>query len=564
MRLDKAIEISPLLASHDITSQRRPTALALPIWVLFGGALLLVLAVGLRWRAAAGDLWLDELVTLDHLRHLDSPLAIIWGRYFDNSHPLNSLYLYLLPDAQSPQVLRGLSILAGAVTVLFVAMLGRRRGVAGFFIYGTIFALSFPFVHFSSEARGYGSLMAFWCMAIYLVEPSAKVKPSRVHWLLPLVSVLGLLSHLFFLAALAVLALWHLERRLAEGEGVMAAYDRVMADFRSSCWAVALLLTSMLWAWRRFGMEFGGLPSGDIGNLPWVLEFFGASMARVFGLGDALPHWLLAVLVPCGLISLFLLHRSLAPERAQAWRAFYVLHLLIVPLLFLKFGHLRYQIFFAAALLFLLADVLTTFWQQARPGHWVAIALMVLFSVGQLWQFQRFLQDERGMTVSLLRHMAAETQGPEVTVGGFHAMAEKRLISGAERWLPPSKNFRFVGFEENPEWILVRRGGRALRLCDELELRAGPANPQLLGPNNAVTPPDGVCPWHIEMPFPDGKSRHYRLIGQSTFWGLAGMHTAVFRLVPPGKGEGEMADWPKSRCLVTGSETRQAACFTSG
>ena len=86
----------------------------------FLAAALLLLGGYLRWQAAAGDLWLDELVTLELLQRLNSPFAIVWGGYFDNNHQLNSLFLYFLPEVEAPRLLRGLSLFCGVVSLLVV------------------------------------------------------------------------------------------------------------------------------------------------------------------------------------------------------------------------------------------------------------------------------------------------------------------------------------------------------------------------------------------------------------------------------------------------------------
>ena len=112
-------------------------------------------------------------------------------------------------------------------------------------------------------------------------------------------------------------------------------------------------------------------------------------------------------------------------------------------------------------------------------------------------------------------------------------MAEKRILAGAARWLPPGKSISYVGFEEDPEWIIIKRKIGPPELCPHLELRPGNRHAALLGADNAVTVPDSPCPWYLEMPFPDGKARHYRLDRLVPYWGLSGMHMALYRRVSP-------------------------------
>ena len=282
------------------------------------------------------------------------------------------------------------------MSLLFAGLIGLRRGRGGFLIYLTVFALSFPLIHYASEARGYASLLAFWLIAVYLVEPREGFDLSQLRWSLPLVALLGVLSHLFFVIALTVLAFWHWERKMAAGEGFWQASAAVTGGLRVTFWAVGLLVCSMILSWNFHGMEFGALPEGDTLDPARTLALFGNVMAYVMGVPLALSKVGTVFLLLGLLLGLYVLHRRLAPERARQWQLFYLLNLFVVPLFFLKFEQLRYHIFFSATLLLIFADCLTSLCQRGRWGPLFCAALLLAFAGGQYQKLERFWEHGRG------------------------------------------------------------------------------------------------------------------------------------------------------------------------
>ena len=140
---------------------------------------LLAAAAALRLVAADGDLWLDEIWSLDNLAlamtrpTLADRLPLL---FHDNTHPVNTLYLALVGPGAGALAYRALSVFAGVAAVATAAAIGWRRTPLEGLISAALVAISYPMVHYSSEARGYGvmlfaALAAVWLMEAYLERP---------------------------------------------------------------------------------------------------------------------------------------------------------------------------------------------------------------------------------------------------------------------------------------------------------------------------------------------------------------------------------------------------------
>ena len=95
-------------------------------FVLGAAGILLVSAV-LRFLGAQGDLWLDEIWTLNITSEMDHAYLIFWGPYLDNNHFLNTFYVYLVGTESSAAVLRGLAVVSGIASVAVGGLIGLRR-----------------------------------------------------------------------------------------------------------------------------------------------------------------------------------------------------------------------------------------------------------------------------------------------------------------------------------------------------------------------------------------------------------------------------------------------------
>jgi hypothetical protein len=143
---------------------------------------ILGLAAGLRLWGLDGQLWYDEILTLE--THLVLPWAEMMSAYAMNHHHFYSFAakaaMALLGD--SPWVLRLPAFVFGLGSIALVWLLARRvAGAATAHVTALLMALSFHHVWFSQNARGYTELL-FWSMAGALLFLAGVRRPRPAVW----------------------------------------------------------------------------------------------------------------------------------------------------------------------------------------------------------------------------------------------------------------------------------------------------------------------------------------------------------------------------------------------
>src|SRR4029077_19307910 len=139
-------------------------------WQLFYLAsciVVFVVATLLRVRGAMNDLWLDEIWSLDLVREIRSPIEVFTKIHHDNNHYLNSLFMYFTGQRGNWPGYRIPAVVAGCGTVILAWLIGLRRNKSAALFSMLIVAFSYVLVLYSSEARGYGSLI-FFCFLCFL------------------------------------------------------------------------------------------------------------------------------------------------------------------------------------------------------------------------------------------------------------------------------------------------------------------------------------------------------------------------------------------------------------
>ena len=132
---------------------RNPTG-----WYAAIGLVILAGAM-LRFWAAQGDLWLDEIWSYALSLQVKSAVGIFTQIHHDNNHHLMTLWMYLLGYQQQLIAFRVPSLLAGLATMVLSAVFARRWGLLSMFLAAVLTAGSYVLVIYSSEARGYLSLI---------------------------------------------------------------------------------------------------------------------------------------------------------------------------------------------------------------------------------------------------------------------------------------------------------------------------------------------------------------------------------------------------------------------
>ncbi len=357
-------------------------------------------ALALRLAAARGDLWLDEIWSLQLISDLPGPLDIVLGLPNDNNHILNSLWLWAVGAQAPPLLLRLQSILCGTAAVPVAALLARRTmGARAGLIAATTIAFGYIFVVYSSEARGYAGLIlcALLCLLFadqWLDEPTQEPALQRF----ALVGAIGMFCHLTMLLPLALMcaaATWHLLRTDKRPWSAIARL--ASAATLAVLPALACLAIS---AWRSMSLIRGHQNDFFL----WQLTTGLGDLAR-FTLG--LPQdWSLTLCASLmGLIALAAIWGADARKRALLCAVFIGFPLAAIVAHIPNVGFARFHLFMGLVLALALAGLLSALSQRRL---WLACALGGLMLAGQAMLLTTLLGDGRGQPSAAVAMMEAD------------------------------------------------------------------------------------------------------------------------------------------------------------
>lgn len=457
----------------------------LAAWSALAGIVLLGLV--LRVVGASGDPWLDEIWSLDLVSGLTTPVAVLWRINHDNNHFLNSAWLVVTGPDASPLVHRALSIAFGVATPVAAMLVTADRGRTTQVAAGLLFAVSYPLVHYGSEARGYSGLVLFTLLSILFVQRS--LDGRRGDWLLAAAILLGFLSHLTMLGSVIVLVawtLWSLFRRST----LLAAVGGTIAAFLPAAVLVAQLAMGMALAASVYGFAVGG-------STPYTLHSFltgyGGLIRHLFGVPGAVPD--AALIAAAGIL-----------VSASAWfwpdrrASLYVIGVVGLPLLMMqmRLPNLEFPRYFLTSGVLLLlwaADVVGRSAGQAGAPRIAAATAMTAILAGNALSLLNFYQMGRGSPAAVVDAM---TRAGPAAYAADHAFRTGMTVDFFARRL--GHEARLVTAEdwcaERPAWLVV-------------ETRKRPAEPREAAP---------------------GCDLAYDLVQVAPVWGLSGIPWALYRL----------------------------------
>jgi hypothetical protein len=408
-------------------------------------------ALALRLAAAQGELWLDEIWSLESAVSLRSPLDIFTRLRHDNNHMLNTAWLWLAGAGCPWIVYRLPAVIAGTVAVVLggqiVSTAGRVAAATAMLLIGTSYVL----VHYSSEARGYGPLMLFVLAAVACLLRFA-ARPSR-DW----AAAFGACCSLGFLAHPLFIHFWIASLYWTLVCVVMAApvEQRAHAVRRAAvCHAVPLMVAVWLWKTHWSVMELGGGPKYSLpGKLVEAASV--AAGGPTSGIGAAIAAAILCLAVGWGTFH-FRQHRLGTLIAIAA--ALPILQVVAAPPPFL---FVRY--FLVAMLLSYLAIAVALGWLYRR-GSWGRVSYVVLiaaFLAANTWQIVLLVQRGRGPCRAALAAMASVTESQELTISSDHNFGFRKLIEFYGPVATPSRHWRYINGQEwpseGPQWLVLHR-----------------------------------------------------------------------------------------------------------
>lgn len=417
--------------------------------------LLVLVAAILRLPGLLDDFWLDEIWSLSIALKLRNPVDVLLSpeARWDNNHPLNTLFMWLVGDRPQWWIYRIPSYITGTASVAMAAIIMRRRGSGEAVLAALLVGLSYPLIFFSSEARGYAMVVFFALLAFdaadrYLAKPrwtSAAV--------FAVACVLGLLSHLSFVHILAGIVAWttyRLTRALRPG---VAALQLLRLHLVPLLGLVGIYMTFVRHLtiggapptplWKALAESVSGLVA--IAGPVWMELLIAAAVLALFGWmaidlrrrGSDLWVLLLVAIFLSPSVAILRQALLLPPDKIQPIAPRYFLVLL--PFLFMA-----------------ASDVLA----RVMRHRGVAV-LFGAFLACSLWQTAWFIRVGRGQYSDAVRYMTANAlpdAGSVVPVLADNAYRTRMPLEYYSRVLPLERRLHVYGSTEDGSPPVFDRG----------------------------------------------------------------------------------------------------------
>lgn len=376
--------------------------------IIFAVLALTLAGLLLRLAAARGDLWLDEIWSLQNLEKLHGVGGIFLGISEDNNHYLNSLWLWLVGPNAPPLLIRLEAVICGTLTIPVAAVLCGRAGAAAGLAGAALTAGAALFVHYGSEARGYAGLILMIFIAAEALErfletfATGKTGMSRLAF--GGAVALGALFHLTMLPAAVALVIATLLRLYLRGtpflRSLSAAIDLAIPAILG---AVPALVCLILGAMNVHKFQLGLQVPFSIERLVQGLATLDAA---TLGLPYDWPSWTLVFVTAVLVLTACVVIRK---DQRVLPLAVLLLPPIIGALVHMPNVHIaRFYLVSALGFVLLVAAVFALLWQKRRFG--LAILLVLELAIGNGFNLAPLLTRGRGDYQSVIKRMEAEGQ----------------------------------------------------------------------------------------------------------------------------------------------------------
>jgi hypothetical protein len=440
---------------------------ALYIWLVCFAA---VLGLILRLVAAAGDLWLDEIWTLNLLKRAKTIGDIFFRIPYDNNHFLNSAWLWLAgPDAPAV-VMRLAAVVFGTLSIPAAAAIGRRYCEASGVIAAFLIAVGYFFVHYGSEARGYAGMILAILLAYNALEGALEDEnKARRYAVFALAICFGTFSHLTMAEATGVLCLTGAARLLSRGERLRSNLRSLAAIFIVAGLATAPAIACLL---------VGALSSNfHVGVMePFSYQALAQGLADMARSSLGFPQGVNDVAVLTATAALALAFLALVPAHRRWFPALAVfgLPLLHAALRLPSQFYARFHLTAAVALILLTSDALAALWRRKGVCRMAAGLALALIAMGQAAQLANFFRFGRGAYVGAVKTMSE--RGPFVYSVDFLKEETKAVVGYEARRLGAKATAveEADWCESAPDWLIVVNLPKSLAALPERKT-AGPS-----------------------------------------------------------------------------------------
>ena len=459
----------------------------------------LIIGAGLRIWSTGGDLWIDEVWSLDQLataRASDNPQDWIALFFHANTHAINTLYMALVDTLTGPNpppfAYRLLSLITGIATVGVASWWGWQRSPAIGVITALLFSLSYPLINYSGEARGYAPMMLAALIAAYALEQHLKNPTPRTVTAFVTASLIGLMSHLTFVVIEAGLGIWaaweiyHLTRR-----SLVSTFAKLVPLFGAQ-----LILVTAFSAIAINSMVRGGdcCPEPALDSIRIMADW-------MFGVDANAITSLLPLFILTGIIITTLVRLAKDGERVWIMLAIVIIVFPLVTLIIETKPDVIHRYFLPSALftLLLVAGVLSWAWESRGWKRWLSVSTLFLFCLGNASLLMKFSDGGRGQYQKAIQTIA-NTSGDPQLISGYPAFSVGSLVRHHIKVLDYENRLSFVADGKEANWFIHGY------------LDGKPAKAEVIRTDS------------------DGKTNTYSLVKIFPQWGLSGDAWALYRL----------------------------------
>jgi hypothetical protein len=442
---------------------------------------------------------MDEILSIRLVEKLRSPLGVFTDIHSDNNHYLNSMWLWVVGSRAPGWLIRLPTLLLGAALVVLAYRITRPRGRTVATVTAALFAASYPLIHYSSEARGYGYLVFFTLVAYGAFRLWISGGGLRAGAIYALGSALAFLSHLGFATVFAAFLLWSLLEVLGrKANRARAAGAHLTANVLPALTLLLLYLVDI-----RFMTAVGGFERMG------PIESLAGAMRVVVGLA---PGALAAVLALCawGAIVLGTL-RSYEQDRNETVFLVTAIAFALASGALPGYGYPRYYLTaLLFSLLFLGRAIAVAF--ESRRCKVVGFALLVSVVAVNVAQALHFAAIGRGMYREAALYMAEKSHSAVASVAGNHDMGSLLALEYHGTVLPEGTRLEYYCHDLSIPGCSLVRPSRA----------AGDEPPEfylLASLDDRFSPPP-------TMEVPD--LTEYEFMRSFPKYGLSGLYWAVY------------------------------------
>jgi hypothetical protein len=429
------------------------------------GAIVLVAAV-LRVAAGCDRLWLDEIWSVQLIRHVAWPIDILTSLHHENNHYLNTFWIWLLGPEARGQLYRLPAMLAGTAAVAIAGLIAPPRGHAAVLFALILSATSYVQVHYSSEARGYALAVCFALLSLHCTQTWLARRRVGGARCTAFAAIAGVLSQPVFLVWYGALLVWSAWK-------VATAIEGKRRLWRQWFWShlAVLLFTGWLYLVDIREMVNGGGPIYPLFNI--VVETLALAVGGIeFG---PQATWIAAMVVLLYLGALIVLWKEDRDFALLSVLAVWIMPVAVVVLTGRREIYPRYFVIPIALLHLTFAFALAGIWKGFPRARWAAVAALAVCLAGNGLHIARLIRLGRDNGETMLRDLARGTGGKRTSLGSDQDFRASMVLGYFAPRVPEAGQLVYYNEQEwpplGPEWLLFQSLDRTYVPEEELVVR---------------------------------------------------------------------------------------------